>query len=430
MKDQFPGYFPLPKERIKRLWDKAIFVFDANILLGLYRYSDATRKEFFSTLATIKDRCWLPHQAVKEYFDNRLNVIGKQEDSYAEMMKAIDDIEQKFKMAHQHPFLSAGSLKQLCANFEVVRKELGKSKKFHTDRVSNDDVLNQIEAIFSGKIGLPYSDVELVEILKEGEDRYKKSIPPGFRDAKKDDAFDATRKFGDLILWKQILRKASVDKVGIVFVCDDRKDDWWLQFKGKTLGARPELVKEFRCLAGTDLHMYSSDRFLEFAGEHFNRAVSEIAVSEMRDFKRFDEERNRSFEDARRQGINEALSLNSVRSNEAELMRMPELASLEDRLSSLRSIHNYFSDMLRSKNPRTISESDIIRLQDYSNSIKELEGKIAYLRSEVLESSQIPSQRKLPIFVNKNKSSKASMRNAEEDFEEFLKSYPLEDEDS
>ncbi len=151
MKTQFPGYFSLTKARISKLWNEGLFVFDTNILLGLYRYSDATRKEFFSTLDTIKDRCWLPHQAVKEYFDNRLSVIGKQEDAYADIIKSMDDIEQKLKNSHQHPFLSEKALERLCKDFDVTRSELQKSKSFHTDRINNDDVLTEIEKIWHNR---------------------------------------------------------------------------------------------------------------------------------------------------------------------------------------------------------------------------------------------------------------------------------------
>ncbi len=209
MKNQFPGYFSLPGARVKRLWDEGIFVFDANILLGLYRYSDSTRKEFFSTLDAIKNRCWLPHQAAKEYFNNRLTVIGKQEDAYADMIKLMNDIEQKFKNSHQHPFLSPRVLDRLCRDLEIARQELERSKSFHTTRINSDDVLTEIEKIFRDRVGTDYDEREMSILITEGEERYSKSIPPGFRDGKKDDSTDPTRKYGDFILWKQILAKAT-----------------------------------------------------------------------------------------------------------------------------------------------------------------------------------------------------------------------------
>ena len=96
-------------------------------------------------------------------------------------------------------------------------------------------------------------------IIDEGEKRYNKFIPPGFRDANKEDVADNTRKYGDLLIWKQLMYKALSEKKGIIFVCDDRKDDWWLEFRGKRIGPRPELIKEFKNVTENDFYMYSSD---------------------------------------------------------------------------------------------------------------------------------------------------------------------------
>ncbi|WP_220493433.1 PIN-like domain-containing protein [Pseudoalteromonas sp. SR44-5] len=74
MKDLFPGHFKESQENLREVWDSCVFVFDANILLNLYRYSDATRNEFLSLLEKINDRVWLPHRAAEEYLNNRLSV--------------------------------------------------------------------------------------------------------------------------------------------------------------------------------------------------------------------------------------------------------------------------------------------------------------------------------------------------------------------
>lgn len=381
MKTQFPGYFALSKPRIKKLWDEAVFVFDANILLGLYRYSDATRKEFFSTLDAIKDRCWLPHQAVKEYFDNRLSVIGKQEEAYAEIARSMDEIEKKFKNAHQHPFLSVKILDRLCSDFEVARKELNKSKSFHTNRINSDDVLIEIEKIFRDRVGLAYEEEQLSAILIEGEERYQKSIPPGFRDAKKDDSGNSARKYGDLILWKQILDKATTDKVGIVFVCDDRKDDWWLQFKGKTLGPRPELVKEFMGVGGTDLHMYSSDRFLEFAGEHFDRVVSEVAVSEMRELKRFDEEHRRRAIDAHIRRRERDARRSQLEAEQMHLVR--EIKENTTQRSAMEKSRQILSKRLSAEDPTALTQTDYEQLEQLANKSGELNSRAQFLLDRI-----------------------------------------------
>ena len=44
MRKTFPGYYRPTEAEFRRLWDKCIFVLDANVLLNLYRYSEETRK--------------------------------------------------------------------------------------------------------------------------------------------------------------------------------------------------------------------------------------------------------------------------------------------------------------------------------------------------------------------------------------------------
>lgn len=381
MKSNFPGYFALSTNRIKRLWDEGIFVFDANILLGLYRYSDATRKEFLSTLEPIKERCWLPHQAVKEFFNNRLTVIGKQEDAYSEIVKSMDEMEGKFRNSHQHPFLSEKVLERLCNDFDMAKRELQKSRDFHTKRIHDDEVLGSLERVFRDRIGEAYQGEELKELIAEGEDRYAKNIPPGFRDGKKEDPSDETRKYGDLILWKQILDRAKTTNQGIIFVCDDRKDDWWLQFRGKTLGARPELVKEFKQATESDFHMYSSDRFLEFAGEHFDRQISSGAVTEMREMKRLDEERRRSRMIARKR-IHEMEILSRQIEEKREAL-IYEMSRIDHEKMFLKEEREALASNIKIDDPAAISSSDFEKVEKIMMKIHQLEHREAMLRHEI-----------------------------------------------
>lgn len=165
-------------------------------------------------------------------------------------------------------------------------------------------------------------------------------------------------------------------------MCDDRKDDWWLQFKGKTLGPRPELVKEFVTAGGKDLHMYSSDRFLEFAGEHFGRAVSVVAVAEMRELKKFDEDRRkRLLEYNRRRRDFEA------RASRLDAERY-ELENQIHRIESQRSLieHGRQALMMRvnTEDPAAVSQSDYEKLEVMSAKSAELEYQTHHLRDRML----------------------------------------------
>ncbi|MBU2899575.1 PIN-like domain-containing protein [Maribacter dokdonensis] len=295
MKSKFPGYFKLSDEEINELWENALFVFDANILLNLYRYSNETRDDFFKIIEKIKDRIWIPHQSASEFFDNRLNVINQQEKSYEEATNSLKAIENEFKNSRQHPFISQKLLKKFSTLSNEICEQLTESKEFHNKRIHQDDILVKIEALFNKKVGDEYENEKLEDIYVEGEIRFLNKIPPGYKDAgKKDNALKDIRKFGDLIVWKQILDKSKELKQGIILITDDRKEDWWERFKGKTLNPRPELKKEFQDITEQSFHMYQSDRFLEFATKYLDEEINENALQEIRELRKLDERKQLS----------------------------------------------------------------------------------------------------------------------------------------
>lgn len=292
MKSKFPGYFKPTKEVIKELWDNALITLDANILLNLYRYSDETREEFFKVLNSLKSRVWIPHQSAQEFFDNRLRVISQQEKSYEEAIQSLKSIEEQFQNSRQHPFLSNKLLDNFTKLKEEICAQLERNKDFHKKRITEDDVLSEIEALFESRVGEEFSEVEIEDICRVGEIRYKNKVPPGYKDASKsDDSGRGLRKYGDYIVWKQIIQKSKELGKGVILVTDDRKEDWWVKFNGKTISPRPELIREFHSEAEQSFHMYQSDRFLEFARTSLDEEVNEKAIQEIRELRKRDEER-------------------------------------------------------------------------------------------------------------------------------------------
>jgi len=292
MKDLFPGHFKESQENLREVWDSCVFVFDANILLNLYRYSDTTRNEFLGLLEKIKDRVWLPHRAAEEYLNNRLSVIDQQEQSYDSTIKSINNLKSDLDNARQHPFVSKRTMGQVDSVFNALCEELLRNKKIHTQRISSDEIKNAISQIFENRVGSPFDKEKLEQLIVDGEERYRQKIPPGFKDASKSSESEVftekCRKYGDLIVWKQVLEHSSEIGKGVVLVTDDKKEDWWERFKGKTVGPRPELVKEFKDTTKNTFHMYQADRFLELARDNLGEQVSPEIVEEIREVRRRD----------------------------------------------------------------------------------------------------------------------------------------------
>lgn len=284
MKNLFPGYYHPTNDEFQKLWKHSIFILDANVLLNLYAYSTKTMNEFIKILEIVSDRLWIPHQVALEYQKRRLEVIQQQANAYENIRmgnkKALNISEQTLKTAvrqGKHPFIDMELLIIRVKNFYMsIEKELNEIERSHPDYFLQDPIRNNITKLLSSKVGPPYTEEELMNIHKEGHKRYARNIPPGYEDTDKGEP----NKYGDLIIWYQILDKAKKDNKPVILVTDDTKEDWWWRFKGKTLGPRPELIHEIREKCGVLFYMYQSDQFMNFSNTHFELGVTSDAIKE------------------------------------------------------------------------------------------------------------------------------------------------------
>jgi hypothetical protein len=278
----FAGYYRLSDEEIVRMWSEGVFVFDANVLLNIYRYSPPTREMFLTILERLKEQIWVPHQAAFEYHRGRLNVISYQAKAYDEISKLLRDAINQFRS--KYPKHSSIDIDRLTADVEKAiggtERTLQEAKSGYMGLLESDDLLERITSLFDDRVGAPFTDDQLKNLYREAEERYKHKVPPGYEDAKK----PIPDKYGDFVLWHQVMDYAVVAKKPILFVTDDRKSDWWLEHGGRTLGPRPELVHEIKSKADVLFYMYPSDRFIEYAqgalgvkGPEAAEALKEIA---------------------------------------------------------------------------------------------------------------------------------------------------------
>lgn len=285
MKKKFPGYYRRDENQLNEMWNNCIFVVDANVLLNLYRYSADTCQKLLDVFKYYHDRLFVPHQAAYEYHKNRLIVISKQMSAYDEVRDVLKkfqrDLVGQLNSYNRHPLIEADGICNEVNNLLLrIDNQLINQKEQHPNLFEADYVLKNITEIFEDKVGDPFSADDLHKIYKEGEDRYQKSQPPGYIDAKNK---TGNEKFGDLILWYQVIEFAKAKGKSIILITDDSKEDWWWKFQGKTVGPRPELIEEIRNKATVDFHMYKPDQFLLHAGQKLRQQVDEVAVEEIRE---------------------------------------------------------------------------------------------------------------------------------------------------
>lgn len=292
MRTSFPGHFANGSADVKEIWENCLFVLDANVLLSLYRFSDATRTELIKVFSSLQERLWIPHQVALEYLANRLAVIGEQVKSYDETVKKVEGLKKSLENVNQAPFVSVETQREVAKVFDGLNKEFLQNKSVHESRIYSDDIKDEIEKLFEGRVGTPYSKEEIEGFITKGKARYDEKIPPGFMDAKKggdSDLFsDKCKPFGDYFVWLQMIDKAKTSGVPIIFVTGDVKDDWWLSFQGKTIGPLPALTQEFQLETKTKFYMYTPHKFLERANQHLQQEVSRVAVEEIKSSERHD----------------------------------------------------------------------------------------------------------------------------------------------
>ncbi len=281
MRTLFIGHFRPTNEEFSELWKNCIFAVDANVLLNLYRYSDATRKELEKALETVKDRLFIPYQAAKEFLKNRLSVTAGQANEYPKATKSINDLLNMLSTKDRHPFLPDSELPKLKEYCEQLVELLNNQKNILLSKLTNDEILDFIGNTFNGKTGKPFDAEKMNQIEKDGADRYQREIPPGYKDFKKDSTDDSYRKYGDLIVWYQIIEYAKSQNKPLIFITDDKKEDWWLEQSGKTIGPRPEIISEFNLETEQRFWMYTVEKFIKESAKTSDTTVSDEIINEI-----------------------------------------------------------------------------------------------------------------------------------------------------
>jgi len=278
MKTLFPGHLRPSNEHLEKLFKTdALFVFDTNCLLHLYRYSETASSELLRTLKAVEQRIWVPNQAAKEFLANRIEVISSQQAAYKDFQSTLNKCLESLESPREHPFISIEKLGSLRKLIGEIEQELNDGITKHDKLITDDHLMPAVFDLLDGKVGEPLSEVELNQLYKDGEQRYEKQIPPGFKDKSK----PAPIRYGDLILWFQVIRHAKTVSKPIILISDDGKEDWWLRPKGKTIGPRPELVAEMKQKASVDFYMYSPFQFLSHANRLLKLQITKETIQEV-----------------------------------------------------------------------------------------------------------------------------------------------------
>jgi len=283
-------------EYFEEIFNKGIIVLDTNSLLNLYRFSKETRDKYLEILSTVENRLFLTYHIGLEFYRNRYTLINNRMVFKSELKDYLNDYLDKLlniikntssNSKHDNSLnilkhedeLKNNIIKELEKAKNKINKHLKSFKEdIDLDFVKNEDpVLSEIEELFVNKISSRLSDDEIQNIYKEGRDRYKKLIPPGYKDDVEKPEPD---KYSDLIIWRELEKIAKNKEKNILFVSDDRKEDWAASFKGKDLGPRKELIKEFYKNTQKVFYSITTKKFINLISEKYNVKDTETLEKE------------------------------------------------------------------------------------------------------------------------------------------------------
>ncbi|HEN9519373.1 TPA: hypothetical protein U9I78_001984 [Acinetobacter baumannii] len=296
-------YF-LSEQKLSEIWgDKdTLFIVDTNVLLNLYSYQDATRKAIYKSLDKVNDRLWVPHQVMLEFHKNRPEIIYKSKKNFDSIVGHLDsfiqahnyndkelitfdtnfgkiypelrDLFNKFKESSQ--ILIGELIAKLEEDAKTIKNKTEELKKQTISLTGSDNIYQKLLEFYTDeKVGVSFDQDTLNKIYDEGESRYSKEIPPGYKDSHKTEEYSNRgllykSKFGDLILYKQILKFSLEKKVkNVIFISEDSKKDWKEGVpheKNKYYGVRREIREEAYKEAGIlNFLIFNAEEFIKYS---------------------------------------------------------------------------------------------------------------------------------------------------------------------
>lgn len=264
---------PEPIEEVK---DECLVVLDTNVLLVPYTINPKNLDQIGDTYRSLVDqgRLIVPGQVAREFARLRANKLAELQQQLADKKSRASRLQ-----TGKYPLLeSASEYQQALRVEEEVNRLLTEYKE------TLDQVMGRIQRwTWSDPVSLLYGDLfngdvvtdpelDREEVRKDLVWRQTHKVPPGYKDASKED-----KGVGDLLIWRTILKAGEDRGKSVVFVTGEEKSDWWHRSGSGALYPRYELVEEFRRhSSGHSFHVLSFSNFLDLYG------VSRAVVDEVR----------------------------------------------------------------------------------------------------------------------------------------------------
>lgn len=253
LRELFPEFFQLEinSEDLSTKTDNLI-VLDTNYLLEIIKSPTIVSKEYVDALKKVKKNIYIPYLVALEFNFNKSGLKKKKKQDIHNYKNHVRNKVVEFvEEINEIPFINDDNKKdftkdiiELTDNFSVELQATIERKINSLVTDEQENLYNELIKIIEDRIGDIYTQDWIDEIQKEGEERFENSIPPGFNDKvkEKNDSYSQStrrygnilyqRKYGDLLIWKDILKHAKTNSKGkkVIFITDDGKSGKKLTF--------------------------------------------------------------------------------------------------------------------------------------------------------------------------------------------------------
>jgi predicted nucleic acid-binding protein len=260
----FVGFRRSSDDEIDTALGEAVVAIDANVLLNLYRFRAQTSRDLLKVLASLSDRLIVPHQALREFWRHRQRSAASPRAATATaeeaLAKATHSLTQSLETWAKQVGIDAEELAAFTdriADFaSTMKQDLAATyEDAGSQKSSEDPILDELEKLLAGRVTDALDQETWNTCLVEAERRIQEELPPGYRDAAKEDSDPPEGGAGDYLVWYQATRHAASAGSDLVIVTADEKEDWWWRQRAVFVGPRPELTLEFHELCGRRLFL-------------------------------------------------------------------------------------------------------------------------------------------------------------------------------
>jgi predicted nucleic acid-binding protein len=347
----FSEYFRLSEAETKGIWDEAVFVFDTNVLLNLYRMSQATSLAIRNILKKLTGRLFLPHQVGVEFLRHREEEIAKQVNAFERVRDFLKKIPEKFKQEFsRHPCIPiTGIFEALkkCTDKQITIVSASQKENQLNFLIHDDPILPELDILFAGCCEEPYTGTEEDDLNKNVDERVQLNLPPCFISAggKASAPPISNPHRGDGRVWFQIVKHARTTSKPIIFVTGDVQPNWWrtarLGNQDRPIGPHIELIRDIESASGKRFAMYTQEQFLSEAPKYLDvpeqtqaieevRQIRENAAAELKDEDLFEETKSSPLEESSSLDKAETASISDSMEKDTGLLDEPKTIPLEE----------------------------------------------------------------------------------------------------